>query len=436
MIPFKSSLYNVFQPYQDSVLAYNSISDRFLVLNPLLYELFKASVDESNIAGLKEVHADFFDSLRENGFIVPEEKDEYGFLRDEIIKVDNDTSLFRLIINPTMNCNFKCWYCYESHIKGSKMTPDNIDKVYKLIDKVLDDERINDFRLSWFGGEPLLYYRQVMLPILQYGAETCRDKGVNFLSNVTTNGLLITTEMVNEFIQYNLKGVQITLDGSRKLHDKIRFVSKNRGSYGEIMKNVLLLCDNKVYVILRINFTSETLEEITDIIHDLSALSDEKRKFLKVSFHQVWQTKEMNNLSYSNELRLVKQKFIDANFNVASSSSRSMIYNSCYADKRNEVVVNYNGDIFKCTAREFTKENREGIINDRGEVEWNTRHKSRMMAKLNNRPCQECPILPLCGSGCSQVAFESKGEDYCVHDFDMEKKKQVVKEHFLETIAH
>lgn len=54
------------------------------------------------------------------------------------------------------------------------------------------------------------------------------------------------------------------------------------------------------------------------------------------------------------------------------------------------------------------------------------------MAKLNNKPCQTCPILPLCGSGCSQVAFESNGKEYCVYDFDIEKKKEVVKEHFIE----
>jgi len=49
------------------------------------------------------------------------------------------------------------------------------------------------------------------------------------------------------------------------------------------------------------------------------------------------------------------------------------------------------------------------------------------MAKLNNKPCQTCSILPLCGSGCSQLALESNGNDYCVHNFDEEKKKNVVK---------
>ena len=47
--------------------------------------------------------------------------------------VDNDDSTFELIINPTLDCNFHCWYCYENHLKGSKMDEGIVSAITTLI---------------------------------------------------------------------------------------------------------------------------------------------------------------------------------------------------------------------------------------------------------------------------------------------------------------
>ena len=100
------------------------------------------------------------------------------------------------------------------------------------------------------------------------------------------------------------------------------------------------------------------------------------------------------------------------------------IRNSCYADKKNHVTINYDGNIFKCTVRDFTSENSEGVIDDEGELIWNDKFYVRRNIKFSNAPCLECNILPICNGSCSQHYIENIGKGFCIYDFDESKKNK------------
>lgn len=436
MVKKKYSKYNVDIYLNEKVLLYNSITDNFLVIEPFLFELLIAARNEDKILDIENIHKAFYNELSNKGFIVNADVNEYNYIKNKILETDYNLNDFTLIINPTMNCNFNCWYCYEEHIKSSKMSQKTIESVKLLIDKMTYNGRIKNLYLGWFGGEPLLNYDQVMLPILTYAHEISEKRKVNFYSDITTNGFLIREEMIDTFKKYNLDFFQITLDGNKAKHDKIRYVNKKRGSYDKIIENIKLLTLNNLKVNVRINFTEETLDGLDEIIKDLQ---EGNSNYLTIDMHQVWQTKNDNdrihNTSFFNRIKKIKEEFRYNNLDVANNTV-SYINDSCYADKFNEVVINYNGDIYKCTARDFNKENRLGYLDDQGNLIWNLdQHNTRQLAKLNNKPCQECPILPICGSGCSEYAYQNINEDYCVHDFDINKKKELVLDHFYELIA-
>ena len=99
------------------------------------------------------------EQLKANGFVVEDSVDEARDYISYTRNVQNDTSAAHLIINPTINCNFSCWYCYEQHTK-SKMDEETINRVKRLIYRIMTEKRPLQF--SFFGGEPLLYYKQVM----------------------------------------------------------------------------------------------------------------------------------------------------------------------------------------------------------------------------------------------------------------------------------
>ena len=109
------------------------------------------------------------------------------------------------------------------------------------------------------------------------------------------------------------------------------------------------------------------------------------------------------------------------------------IFNTCYADKRNQVTINYNGDIFKCTARSFDSLNREGYLLDNGDIIWNEKYSKRFSFDLRtrNKACMECAIFPMCNGGCSQRRVENEKVPYCIFDFSERKKMDFLKDKFI-----
>ena len=430
----KLSMFNVFFEHDDNIIAYNGFSNEFLILDPELHEIL-ISVSKSNDWNeLKSIHSEFYETLVQKGFIV-------SFKDDEVLRVKNvvyEAELFQeksytLTINPTMNCNFKCWYCYETHIKDSKMSNETIGGIVNHVKHVLETKpKLEDFILSWFGGEPLLYFDKTVLPILKEIVPLFESRGVKFSSGFTTNGFLINQDVINQCKKYKADFFQITLDGHRERHNKVRFVSKQRGSYDEIIQNIKLSLKNEVSVSVRINISEETLENILNIIHDFEEISELDRQFLSFSFHEVWQEEK----ELTRDIQAIVHEFRKKKFNTLfEGNNTDAMRNSCYADKKNHATINYNGDVFKCTARDFESKSREGLLNKDGIIEWNEIYERRMSSKFKNAPCLECKLLPICNGGCTQHALESQGKDYCIYNYNEDRKTDVIKDKYLYLIS-
>ncbi len=108
--------YSIYNSYilisSDKLLVYNSLSDGFAVL----YDNFDScSVDY--LPDCCDLNTSYRDSLLQIGAIIEDDEvDEYLILKDIIDKLDEDKTNIHLHINPTLDCNFNCWYCYEKHL--------------------------------------------------------------------------------------------------------------------------------------------------------------------------------------------------------------------------------------------------------------------------------------------------------------------------------
>jgi len=420
----KNSRFNYMLNYKAHNVMFNTLTNRYLLLDPVLVDLYQAAVRNNEIDNLESYHPTFYKKLVDDRYIITDAADETEEVREIMQKVDGNESDYHLIINPTMNCNFKCWYCYEKHIKESKMTDETSHYIISHIKNVFENnKKVKRLIIGWFGGEPLLYFNKVMLPLMEQLDELGKKHDVHVTQNITTNGFLIREDMIPFFHKYNLSSFQITLDGNRFLHDTVRFVSKSRGSYDDIITNIKLLARNQLYVTARINFTKLNLVGIEDIYEDLKDLSPEDGQYLDISFHQVWQetAKDLNK-----RVDELVHYFRSNGLNAKLTYVPDTLINSCYADKRNHATINYDGNVFKCTARDFNENNREGVLKENGEIEWNEKYHNRMEVKLKNKPCHSCGILPLCNGGCSQVAVEANGEDFCVYEYDENVKQDIV----------
>ncbi len=245
----KTSKFNSILPYEGNFLLHNTYSDHFIVVQPILKELLEAARLQDDVASLKDYHPGFYNELFEHGFIVDKDLDENQQVKDLTKKIDGTKSQFLLTINPTMGCNFKCWYCYETHVQGSKMDVPIINRVLRFIEnEKKENPELQYFNISFFGGEPLIYYRQAVMPLLEGVKRIFEGSEINFGSSFTTNGYLIDQEKIDFLKNHNVFGMQITLDGNKEFHNKVRYVSKNKGSYEKIISNIKLLARNDMEV--------------------------------------------------------------------------------------------------------------------------------------------------------------------------------------------
>ena len=108
----------------------------------------------------------------------------------------------------------------------------------------------------------------------------------------------------------------------------------------------------------------------------------EYRKYLYLDFQQIWQDASKYNLK--DKINIVYEYAIKNKINI-SSNNFDRVRKSCYADKKNQAIINYNGDVFKCTARDFLHEKRYGYLNELGEIIWDTPLLTqRMQSKFSN----------------------------------------------------
>lgn len=401
---------------------YDISSDTAVALNPQLYKIITDNRD--NIDNLHQIHPDLYDGLLEAGMIVEKDHDEASALIERFKAIDSDPSHFDIIINPTLDCNLRCWYCYETHGRGTMMQPEVIDAVCRLIDEKLTDTHLKHLTISFFGGEPLIGWNKVVMPVLEYAAAKCSEHGVRLSSSFTTNGVLLTESKFDALTALGLDDTtfQITFDGNRAMHDNSRVGEARLPTYDTIMANVHTGAKKGFNITLRFNFTPDNLASYVDILSDLEPLSAESKSHISCSFQRVWQKSDDRTAQEAiRYAELFKREGIQA--------SCDIMYwrHLCYADRENQITINYNGDLFKCTAREFDTAKREGRLLPDGRLELNERYRERMDVKYANTACRQCEILPLCNGRCSQGKLESPNLTSCRMNYDSTMKANIIK---------
>lgn len=413
----KYSLFNCQLDLTDKLsVIYNSYTDKFVFAPKHSYSDMRPSDISANIAK----------AFSNAGIYVTADKDEVADYLCEARKVENNAAYSRLIINPTINCNFKCWYCYEKHYP-SQMLPKTIEAVNKYISKELRLRKV--FHLSFFGGEPLLYFKSVVEPILNFSQKTAQQTNAMLAVDFTSNGYLLTDTIIENLSKLQNISFQITLDGGRAEHDKTRFVSKTKGSYYAITQNIAKLVKRGIGVTLRINCTDANIQSTQEIPTTFPLLTEAEKALISVDMQKVWQ----EDCDISAGIDAAIEKFNQYGFKASHNYWKGF----CYGDLRNSAIVNYNGDVYKCTAVDFANSTRDGYLSDNGDIIWeNDSLEKRLKSKFQNKPCMSCRILPICHGGCSKRAIKYTGTDYCLFNFDEAAKDKFIKDRLIFNINH
>ena len=99
-----------------------------------------------------------FNELKEQGLIVPSDVDQVGMIQynENLAKfADNRTNL-SFVIAPTLKCNLRCYYCFESNQNDTLIASDEmLDSTINFIESMMNNET-KSLHINWFGGEPML----------------------------------------------------------------------------------------------------------------------------------------------------------------------------------------------------------------------------------------------------------------------------------------
>jgi uncharacterized protein len=430
----KASKYNLFFEHNDIMLGYNSLYETGVCITKASYHIaMNGLLSDVSIQHLSINHPKIYQILLKEKFIIEDNIDEIELARTILHQTNCDNSTFNVIINPTVNCNFNCWYCYESHVSGSKMSAETVAKTIAFIKLKIDTiAELKNLQIGWFGGEPLLYYKDVVEPILSTIVPYAKEHGIEVYSSFTTNGYLINKSFLSSSKRLHFSNLQITLDGNKEIHNRVRFTHGGRGSYDRIVSNILQCIKFGLNVTVRLNISADTNINVPLLLESFKSLDTEERKLLRFSIHKVWQEKDERVIEDVENLA----------FQIRSLGFQALYYpnypttlrQTCYADKTNQVTINYNGDVFKCTARDFSTRSREGVLKDDGTVYWENQYFARNAKSVfDYQPCNACKIMPICNAGCSQLKIENE-QHVCPYKYEEGRKVAYAKKVLLENL--
>ena len=335
-----------------------------------------------------------------------------------------------LVVLPTLNCNYKCWYCIQDHVP-SVMSSDVMESICNHIDYMITQEHIESLHLDWFGGEPFMFFDKIIKPISEFAIKECQKYGIPFINSATTNGFFINNKVSKQLSELKFCQFQITLDGEKKFHDKVKFTKGCDSAFDYVLNNINhLLSDNKsIRVFLRINYTHETLT--IKIVDEVNSLIDiQNRDRVIITPKKVWQEK------VDKDFNIILVELLDlfelSGYKVARKDMSST-FTPCYVNQKYYNSINYNGHVVKCTAcDDLYSETPYGILKPDGLIEWRDNYEKKcIQPSFENERCLNCKILPACMGLCprdymlglKRCKYDAMDEDFEKSLFDFIKKE-------------
>ena len=149
----------------------------------------------------------------------------------------------------THDCNLGCGYCYAGAKFNRRMSP---EIARRCVDLAFSDEP-ERLQLSFFGGEPLLSWKQ-LVRTARSARERAERTGAELKMSVTTNGTLLTDDRARTLDELGVY-VGLSVDGVREAHDAGRPKMGGGSSFDDVERGLSVL--------LRRGTSFETISVVT-----------------------------------------------------------------------------------------------------------------------------------------------------------------------------
>lgn len=246
----------------DAFLLHNVVTGQLVVLD-------KSEIDILNRLPLQ--YTSIMKQLVDGHYLVPQDFDEHRqvknirYILQKLYTSNQNKTIQHYIILPTTACNARCYYCFERGIKTTTLSENSANDIVEFICRQYVEG--GTISIMWFGGEPTVAANRI-----DQISKGLHKKNIHYRSTMVSNAFLFDKEMVNRAKNlWNLKRIQIAVDGIGKTYDKIKsFINVKEDPYERVMHNVGLLIDAGIRVDLRMNFDLGNYLEFKDLLNEVS----------------------------------------------------------------------------------------------------------------------------------------------------------------------
>jgi uncharacterized protein len=399
-----------------------SIGDEFVLFNTLTGALatfescYQESIQRALVSGTaQEISTEFLDDMIEDGYIVEDDADELNSIRIAREDRRSRTDEFSLCITLNKKCIFGCPYCFQVH-DGKKLSEDGKIKIVQMFDAI--SLRAKKIDMDWFGGEPLLSLND-MKKMNDWFINVSKERGVQYSYSITTNGYLLTDDVIEYLQQEKPSRVVVTLDGPPDVHDLSRPLKKGGKTFWVILGNIKKAVASGLNVTVRVNISSQNVKRIPELF-DL--LEEQGLKNLVNVDLQAVVSSEANpyeeycltghDLAHSVlSICLIEAK---KGWIVFPPIEEVRGLGFCVGEYPNRFIFDLDCNIYRCT--QMAEGDSIGRILDGGRIELDQKANAFWVDKdpLSFDECRTCAFLPVCMGGCNMKRFQKDSSQYCV----------------------
>ena len=414
------SRYNIFSKFRNSenYFIVNLLSGNADILNKIEAKKILAVKDGKDIQDNK-----FIAELANKGYLTNPSDEKKEFRSQYLDFLDSrEKEEIQIFFVPNYSCNFDCSYCYQDQYlnRACEVNEEVIDAFFRYISVEFQNRKKY---ITIFGGEPLLINPR-QKEIIRYIIEKANEADLKLC--FVTNGYYLE-EYFPLLMTASIREIQVTIDGTQKVHDKRRYLKGGGGTFDKIARGVDLCLENDIDLNLRMVVDRDNIDNLPDLADFAISKGWTKNTHFKT---QIGRNYELHHCQtdpdrlfdrfslYEKIFELASRyPYINEFYKPAYSVSRFLfendelpepLFDSCPACKT-EWAFDYTGNIYSCTATVgkpgesigtfYPESTRKDDIIE----QWETRDIITIPG------CNDCAVSLACGGGCGSVAKNKTG---------------------------
>ena len=415
------------------------------VVDDVVYDVISVYEKEGREGVLKALSGKYPDGDLEEALQETEELKKEGLLftedtyKDYIVDFKSRKTVVKaLCLHVAHDCNLGCKYCFaeegEYHGRRAIMSYEVGKKALDFLIENSGNRR--NLEVDFFGGEPLMNW-EVVKQLVAYGRSREKEAGKNFRFTLTTNGMLMTDEVI-DFLNKEMANVVLSIDGRKEVNDRMRPTRNGKGSSYDIImpkfKKFAKLRGDKSYYI-RGTFTRYNLDFANDVLHfadegfdeisvePVVASPDEDYAIQKEDLPQI--LAEYDRLAKEYVKRRKEGRgftFFHFMIDLSQGPCVAKRLSGCGSGTEYLAVTPW-GDLYPCHQFVGQEEFLLGNV-DEGIVNTAVRDEFKACNVYAKEACKDCFARFYCSGGCAANAWNFSGSITGAYDIGCEMQKK------------